>query len=49
MTQLQQGAKAPDIRLPGAWPGGEEKEVALSALLGSWVVIYIYPKDSTSG
>jgi len=42
---LKAGDRAPDFRLPT--PDGGE--VALKDLLGSWVVLYFYPKDGTSG
>ncbi|NBU13616.1 MAG: peroxiredoxin [Alphaproteobacteria bacterium] len=43
--QLAVGDKAPDFTLPG--DGGSE--ISLSALKGSKVVLYFYPKDDTSG
>jgi len=43
------GSKAPDFTLTAALPGGGEETVTLSALRGRFVVVYIYPKDSTSG
>ncbi len=42
---LAAGVSAPDFTLPGA--GGET--ITLSALKGSKVVLYFYPKDDTSG
>ncbi|MBB3808997.1 peroxiredoxin [Pseudochelatococcus contaminans] len=42
---LEQGDAAPDFTLPGA--GGET--ISLSALRGRKVVLYLYPKDDTSG
>ncbi len=42
---LNVGDNAPDIELP-VWPEGTLK---LSDLRGRWVVLYFYPKDSTSG
>lgn len=42
---INPGDKAPDIDLP-VWPEGRMK---LSDLRGRWVVLYFYPKDSTSG
>jgi len=42
---INPGDKAPDIELP-VWPTGTLK---LSDLRGRWVVLYFYPKDSTSG
>lgn len=49
MTAIQEGAKAPDFTLTAALPGGGEQAVSLSSLGGRWVVVYIYPKDSTPG
>lgn len=43
--KLNPGDNAPDIELP-TWPEGKLK---LSDFLGKWVVLYFYPKDSTSG
>ena len=43
--QLAVGDNAPDFKLPG--DGGAE--ISLSALKGSKVVLYFYPKDDTSG
>jgi thioredoxin-dependent peroxiredoxin len=43
--QLAMGDKAPDFTLPG--DGGSE--ISLSALKGSKIVLYFYPKDDTSG
>jgi len=42
---INPGDSAPDIELP-VWPKGQMK---LSDLRGRWVVLYFYPKDSTSG
>lgn len=42
---LNPGDNAPDIELP-TWPEGKLK---LSDFLGKWVILYFYPKDSTSG
>jgi thioredoxin-dependent peroxiredoxin len=42
---LEEGRKAPDFTLPG---NGDNK-IKLSALKGSPVVVYFYPKDSTPG
>jgi len=42
---INPGDAAPDIELP-VWPEGRMK---LSDLRGRWVVLYFYPKDSTSG
>jgi peroxiredoxin Q/BCP len=39
------GAKAPDFLLPDA----EGREHRLSDFAGRWLVLYFYPKDSTSG
>jgi len=43
--QLNVGDNAPDISLP-IFPEGELK---LSDYRGHWVIVYFYPKDSTSG
>ncbi|MDX8396095.1 MAG: thioredoxin-dependent thiol peroxidase [Mariprofundaceae bacterium] len=43
--QLNVGDEAPDISLP-TWPEGDVK---LSDYQGQWVILYFYPKDSTSG
>ncbi|MES0372593.1 MAG: peroxiredoxin [Mariprofundaceae bacterium] len=43
--KLNPGDNAPDIELP-TWPEGSLK---LSDFLGKWVILYFYPKDSTSG
>ncbi len=45
MTELQPGDKAPDFTLPR--DGGSN--VSLSDFSGKNVVLYFYPKDSTSG
>jgi len=42
---LNIGDDAPDMALP-IWPEGELK---LSDYCGHWVIVYFYPKDSTSG
>lgn len=42
---LTVGAEAPDFTLPNE----EGVEVTLSALRGKKVILYFYPKDSTSG
>lgn len=42
---LSSGDKAPDFILPST----AEKEISLSALKGSKLVIYFYPKDDTTG
>jgi peroxiredoxin Q/BCP len=42
---LTQHAQAPDFSLPDA----SGKQHALSDYLGSWVLIYFYPKDDTPG
>ena len=44
MTELKAGDPAPDFTLPT-----DDGEVSLSALRGKPVVLYIYPKDDTSG
>lgn len=43
--RLNVGDAAPDIDLP-TWPEGTLK---LSDYRGQWVIVYFYPKDSTSG
>jgi peroxiredoxin Q/BCP len=43
--KLVPGAKAPDFTLPDS----DEAMVSLKGMLGSWVVLYFYPKDSTPG
>lgn len=45
MTQIAIGESAPDFELPG--DGGST--ISLSALRGSIVVLFFYPKDDTSG
>ena len=42
---IQEGMAAPDFELPDA----DGKTVKLSALRGTPVVVYFYPKDDTSG
>ncbi len=42
---LQKGEKAPDFTLKDA----NGRDVSLSDFKGSWVVLYFYPKDNTSG
>lgn len=42
---LKEGSKAPDFCLPSA----EKNQVCLKDFAGKWVVLYFYPKDSTSG
>ncbi len=39
------GAKAPAFTLPDK----DGKKISLKDFLGSWVVLYFYPKDNTSG
>jgi len=43
--KLKVGATAPDFTLPDQ----DEKEHTLSDSLGSWVLIFFYPKDMTPG
>jgi peroxiredoxin Q/BCP len=43
--KLNPGDAAPDIELQ-TWPEGSLK---LQDLLGKWVILYFYPKDSTPG
>ena len=45
MAELQEGDMAPDFELPS----GSGAAVRLSALRGSKVVVYFYPKDNTEG
>jgi peroxiredoxin Q/BCP len=40
---------APDFDLAGFLPPGVEGRLALSDLLGSWLVLYFYPRDFTGG
>jgi len=42
---LKEGSKAPAFCLPSA----EQSQVCLKDFAGKWVVLYFYPKDSTSG
>jgi len=42
---VQVGEIAPDFNLPDT----DTKNVSLKELKGSWVVLYFYPKDMTSG
>ena len=49
MDGFKAGDKAPDFELPATLPGGGETRVKLSGLSGGWVVIFLYPKDATSG
>ena len=43
--ELKIGAKAPAFKLPDA----EGNTVSLADYKGKWLVLYFYPKDSTSG
>jgi len=45
MCALQKGDIAPDFTLPA----DDGTQVTLSSLRGSYVVLYFYPKDDTSG
>jgi peroxiredoxin Q/BCP len=45
MTDLSIGMPAPDFCLPDK----DEQTVCLSALRGSYAVVYFYPKDNSSG
>jgi len=45
MSHLQKGDYAPDFILPA----DDGSQVSLSSLVGSYVVLYFYPKDDTSG
>lgn len=49
MAAFEAGDKAPDFTLAAAMPDGSEQQVSLSGLAGGWVVVFVYPKDSTSG
>jgi peroxiredoxin Q/BCP len=49
MENLAPGAKAPGFTLDAALPDGNERRVSLADLAGRWTVVYIYPKDATSG
>lgn len=42
---LTEGSKAPAFCLPSA----DQAQVCLKDVAGKWVVLYFYPKDSTSG
>jgi len=44
-SAIRVGAKAPAFTLPDQ----DGKDVSLSSLRGSWVVLYFYPKDDTPG
>lgn len=44
MSTPQVGDRAPDFCLPST--GGE---VCLADKRGTWIVVYVYPKDNTSG
>jgi len=41
----KEGSKAPAFCLPSA----DKDKVCLKDFYGKWVVLYFYPKDSTSG
>jgi len=45
MAVLQKGDLAPDFTLPA----DDDRQITLSSLRGSYVVLYFYPKDDTSG
>jgi peroxiredoxin Q/BCP len=45
MSKVTVGKKVPDFTLPATG----EQDIALSDLMGKNVVIYFYPRDSTSG
>lgn len=45
MAQLKTGDKAPEFELPT----GDGRKLSLKDLKGKKVVLYFYPKDSTSG
>jgi hypothetical protein len=44
-TMPKEGSKAPAFCLPAA----DREKVCLKDFAGKWVVLYFYPKDSTSG
>jgi len=44
-NMLKEGSKAPAFCLPSA----QKDKVCLKDFSGKWVVLYFYPKDSTSG
>jgi peroxiredoxin Q/BCP len=44
-TMPKEGSKAPSFCLPSA----DKDQVCLKDFAGKWVVLYFYPKDSTSG
>jgi len=43
------GQPAPPFQLAGFLPPGQEGQLSLDALRGSWVVLYFYPRDFTGG
>ena len=43
------GALAPDFTLPAVTAPGRTEDVTLSALTGTKVVLFFYPRDDTSG
>jgi thioredoxin-dependent peroxiredoxin len=45
IKKFNEGDEAPDFTLPDS----EGDEVSLRSLQGSWVVLYFYPRDNTSG
>jgi len=45
MAELHTGSDAPDFCLPDS----DGNEVCLENFRGSWVILYFYPKDNTSG
>jgi len=47
--KLNPGDAAPDIELPAYSKESPEASLKLSDLQGKWVILYFYPKDSTSG
>lgn len=49
MQEPETGAPAPGFELTAALPGGGEEAVSLESLAGKWTVLYVYPKDQTSG
>lgn len=49
MIRSAEGERAPDFTLEAALPDASVRSVSLPGLTGRWTVVYIYPKDSTSG
>lgn len=47
--KLNPGDAVPDLELPAWSKEAPEGTIRLSDLLGKWVILYFYPKDSTPG